>query len=73
MKMIDNKTKEIQSAHKLTYLNNIYKMKEQLTTFENRKATLADKIAQLAQDVDRNLSHTKRNMLESCDVQKVEF
>ena len=28
MVKLDNRTKEIQNSHKLTYLNNIYKMKE---------------------------------------------
>ena len=59
MHQAEKRTQEIRTHINLDYLNSIYTMKEKLTTFEQRKATLQSKIAVLSATVDKKLSYNK--------------
>ena len=51
----------------------MYKMKERLATFEQRKFALQSKLAALSAAIDKKLTFNKQNMLESIQKQKKQF
>lgn len=69
MQIVERRVKEIETEHSIKYLNNMYKMKEQLSTFEQRKTTLEGKINSLSASVDKKLSYNKAHILDSIDKQ----
>ena len=73
MTIVDQRSKDIQTALNLEYLNNIYKMKEKLANFEHRKIALQSKLVALSASIDKKLSHNKTNMVERIDRQKKKF
>ena len=64
---VDKKSKDIQTQLNLEYLNNMYKMKEQLANFEQRKITLQSKLVALSAQVDKKLTFNKQQMLDKID------
>ena len=70
MFIVDQRTKDIQTNLNLEYLNNMYKMKEKLAGFEQRKITLQSKLVALSAAIDQKLSYNKQHMLEKIDRQK---
>lgn len=73
MFIVDQRTKDIQTNLNLEYLNNMYKMKEKLAGFEQRKTTLQSKLVALSAAIDQKLSYNKQNMLEKIERQKSQF
>ena len=51
----------------------MYKMKEKLAGFEQRKISLQSKLVALSAAIDTKLSYNKQNMLERIDRQKQQF
>lgn len=73
MAIADQKIKEMQAKHNLKYLNKMYKMKEKISEFEQRKNKLDSKLTALTASIDKRLSHKKSEIFESVDQQSKHF
>ena len=62
MQMVDLKTKAIEEAHSMNYMNNMYQMKETLSGFEQRKIALESKLTALNANVDQRISYNMTKM-----------
>lgn len=73
MAIADQKIKEMQAKHNLKYLNKMYKMKEKIAEFEQRKTKLESRLAALNASIDKRLSHKKSEIFETIDEQSKHF
>jgi len=71
--MVELKTKAIEEAHTVNYMNNMYQMKETLSTFEQRKITLEPKLTALNASVDKKISFNKAKMADNVEDQRKNF
>ena len=55
MQLVDTSTQDILNELTLKYLNQMYVMREKLTTFSERKRRIQDKLVKLQKMVDTNL------------------
>ena len=73
MSMVELKTKAIEEAHTMNYMNNMYQMKETLSTFETRKTALESKLVALNASVEKKISFNKSKMADAVEDQRKNF